>query len=62
MLNVISRTFPTIFYCLDITSGSIYIKSNEDKFLKWTCNKITQEWSIPWVNNAVSKDLYKDKI
>ena len=57
-----NRTFPTIFYCLDITSGSIHFKSNKDKFLKWSCQKITKEWSFTWVNNAVSKDLYKDKI
>ena len=38
------------------------IITNKDKFLKWSCHKITKEWSFTWVNNAVSKDLYKDKI
>ena len=57
-----NRTFPIIFYCLDITSGSIHVKSNKDKFLKWSCDKVTKEWSYTWVNNAVAKDLYKDKI
>ena len=60
--NDATRTFPTIFYCLDITSGSIHVKSNKDKFLKWICDKVTKEWSYTWVNNAISKDPYKDNI
>ena len=60
--NDTSRNLPITKYLVDITSGSIHVKSNKDKFFKWVKDKNTKAWSYTYVNNAVSKSLYDLKI
>ena len=47
-----TRIFPTLFYCLDITSGFIHVKSNKDNFKNGHVTKLQKNDHLR-VNNAV---------